>query len=905
MRTFVSLVAAGSILMSGLGAVTTATALPQVSAQREIVKVQSANKATPKATVAAKSAKKATTRTNMTGLVNGMQTAPPLYVGYKAGSFLPVGAKAKKDKRGCSLGKQLLISMAIKKPKVAKKCKLIGGTWSVDFGTKIVKSSAFLSVVPIIDDKDAWGHGASSWTQAERTAYARNTGGGTKTTRLQSTNQILTKNFLTNLKKIAWNAGVRSADSKIRSSSSLKSTPANPIFQNSLWWFGLPNPTPPASPTFVPVTEPLPVPMFMQQSFGWMSDFSFEAELLGSGPFVCRNATPVAAGFLSNMAAWGLTIDQDTQASLASLATVCPSEEQYTVAFENAVASASFTAASSSTSQGVGVAGSSTGTVGAATTTTWKTFSDYSAPTGPVTTGELFGIHTPDLGSQPLPAGSMPNVPFGYVRLWDSNTSWRSVEPNVKGTYEWTTMDLAVQRVRDTGSKVMMVLGYTPAWASESGAASAPPSNFDDYSAYVRNVACRYGDAISSYEVWNEGNLSTFWTGTPEQLADLTQRAYTEVKKCSNAQVIAASTGTRASGPFATNYLPYLEALKGRGWPIDGFSVHSYPTASGGASDRLDGLKQFKSMLAASGAPVKPLYDTELNYGLAGLGEAHTDLNDTQSAAGIVRSYIDSVRYGLTSTFWYLWSTGYHPTFGIQMNPSTPMNSVAWTQAYIWLVGSRLQRCSEFQTDAESGLVTVCQFTHAAGENYSLMWTEPGKQARLETTGLGTQTCDAWGACLKIQKSVNVTEVPRWVGNAANMYAPSTVNDPTEPNVPTTIEGSCGLTPRGAPVWTFGCTDFGSLSVGSTKVMPVTVTNQSTKTRTLIFRIQGNKDVKIVDRPSSCTSSGAVLAGKYASCTLYVAWSPQSPGSIDASIIGTDKANSSLAYQGRLTGSAD
>jgi len=475
----------------------------------------------------------------------------------------------------------------------------------------------------------------------------------------------------------------------------------------------------------------------------------------------------------------------------------------------------------------------------------------------------------------------------------------------VKGTNEWTTLDLAVQRVRDTGAKVMLVLGYTPKWASPSGAASAPPANFDDYSEYVRNVACRYGDAVSSYEVWNEGNLSTFWTGTQEQLADLTQRAYTEIKKCSNAQVIAASTGTRASGPFATNYLPYLEALGARGWPIDGYSVHSYPSASGGASDRVNGLKQFTAMLAASGAPVKPIYDTELNYGLAGLGEAHTDLNEVQSAAGIVRSYIDSVRYGLTSTFWYLWSTAYHPTFGIQLNPSTTMNGVAWTQAYNWLVGSRLQRCSEFQTNEESGPVTVCQFTHRDGENFSLMWTETGKQARVETSGLGTQTCDAWGACLKIQKSVNVTEVPRWVGNAANMYAPATVNDPTEPNLPTYIEGTCGLTPRGVPIWTFACTDFGRVPVGSTKLMPITVTNQSVKSRTLVFRIQGSKDFTIVDRPGGCNSAGAVLAGKNASCTVYVEWSPKSTEPVNAFIVGTYKTNPMMAYQGRLLGVAE
>ena len=50
-------------------------------------------------------------------------------------------------------------------------------------------------------------------------------------------------------------------------------------------------------------------------------------------------------------------------------------------------------------------------------------------------------------------------------------------------------------------------------------------------------------------------------------------------------------------------------------------------------------------------------------------------------------------------------------------------------------------------------------------------------------------------------------------------------------------------------------------------------------------------------------ASGALLLSEvrgqgYVSCALYGTWTPQSPGSIDASIIGTDKANPSWAYQG-------
>ena len=961
MRRLISLVTASALLVSIPASAYAAPGEPAPQASP----AQVTNAAEPRI---APAAKKTTVKTTAAGLLNGLNVAPPLYVGYKAGEFLPVGAKSKRDKRGCTYAKQMLISLAIKKPKVGKKCKLTGGTWSVNFGTKIQKGSKGLKVVPIIDDKSAWGQGASSWTPEQRAAWAKNNGGGTPTTRVQSTNHVVTAAYLKEVNVLA-KAGATATRSM---PGQLKSQPLT------------------VKPTLTPaiIIGVLATAEIIGGAVA-IADNDDDPDAPGDVYHYCGVANPLVDAFLANSAAWGLSIDGQVHQLLGPFFGVCPSKEPINVAFESAIAATTFSVAGSSTSNYAGVGVSVGGGSGTARATEWQTFSDYGTPSGGVIPGDLFGIHVPDIGSQPRPAGSFPNIPVGYVRLWDSNTSWRSLEPNVNGTYEWTTLDLAVQRIRDSGAKVMMVLGYTPRWASASGEANAAPSNPEDYSEYVRSVACRYGNAVSSYEVWNEGNLDTFWTGTPEQLADLTQRAYTEIKKCSSAEVIAASTGTRASGPFASNFLPYLQALAAKGWPIDGYSVHSYPSASGGADNRLDGLKQFKAMLASTGAPVKPIYDTELNYGLAGLGEPHVDLDQAQSAAAIIRSYVDSVRFGVSSTFWFLWTTGYYDKLGIQLNPTTTLNSVAWTQAWKWLVNSRLQRCSEFTTDATSGVVTACQFTFNNGQNHTIMWTERGKQARVQITGLGTQSCDAWGECLQISGSVNVTEVPLWIGDPGGIYGPATKVDPSasEVSVPdapsilssyedlgstvtvnlkapasdggspiteytvsvtdrsgtvttgssntTTVEvpnvrngvarvtatakngrgssaesqpymiGSCGNT-RGKPLWTFECLDFGTVPVGATKVIPVKVTNQSARMHTLSFEV--SPGLSIVAAPSALDLQGA-CAKKGAAL----------PGKKSCTVFvsWTPKASGALngatiiastsvlqAYQGRFTGTA-
>ena len=98
----------------------------------------------------------------------------PLTVGYEAGLFLPVGSMTKKDKRGCTLRNQLLIKMATKKPKVGKKCKLTGGEWLVDFGTKTLKKASQVKIDSLLPDKFVYAQGAYGWTEEQRRIYAEN-----------------------------------------------------------------------------------------------------------------------------------------------------------------------------------------------------------------------------------------------------------------------------------------------------------------------------------------------------------------------------------------------------------------------------------------------------------------------------------------------------------------------------------------------------------------------------------------------------------------------------------------------------------------------------------------------------------------------------------------------------------
>ena len=86
--------------------------------------------------------------------------------------------------------------------------------------------------------------------------------------------------------------GTPAAQGKTSSSRRAAATGANPLFQNSLWWFGTPNPTPPPA-SYTRTFEPLAgLPGFSQSFFGWYRNLNFEACILGVGNTTVTSVGP-------------------------------------------------------------------------------------------------------------------------------------------------------------------------------------------------------------------------------------------------------------------------------------------------------------------------------------------------------------------------------------------------------------------------------------------------------------------------------------------------------------------------------------------------------------------------------------------------------------------------------------
>jgi hypothetical protein len=367
---------------------------------------------------------------------------------------------------------------------------------------------------------------------------------------------------------------------------------------------------------------------------------------------------------------------------------------------------------------------------------------------GSVVKQDLFGMHVFNLED-----GVWPTVPVGSIRLWDNETTWSAIEP-AKGQFNWGKLDTAVTTAEANGvSDILMVLAGTPAWATSDpksgglagvlpGAAGAP-ANLKDWDDWVTAVATRYKGRITAYQPWNEANLSTFFTGTPQVMAQMTKRAYDIIKSIDpSATVVAPSTGTRLGGPFKKFYPAFLRELKALGWPVDAWAVHTYPASLGTPIDRAALARNFFAVLAAEGAPEKPIWDTENNFGLAGPGPSNPDqdITDARAANWTARTYLDALRLGISRVYWYAWGPE-NDLVGIQMYPGTPA-AKAYQTLQNWIVGSTFVRCSN-RNDV------VCVFTRN-GVRSKIVYAEQGK-TRFATKGF-REVCKLDGACSPVTK---------------------------------------------------------------------------------------------------------------------------------------------------------
>ncbi len=266
----------------------------------------------------------------------------------------------------------------------------------------------------------------------------------------------------------------------------------------------------------------------------------------------------------------------------------------------------------------------------------------------------LFGMHINKLGVHNI----WPDVNVGLLRLWDTGTEWDDLEVS-DDVWDWTIKEAQGKIDRLTyyinhvtshsAAKILYTMGQTPTWLENSKA--VPPSNLLDWEDYVGTLAERnqsvYNNAIQYWEIWNEFNYSGFYSGTIDEMLQLTQSAFSIIKAHNpNNKVLSPNV----TGSGIVDLDDFLFA--GGGDYFDILSTHKY-LSSLKPELAIPYYVAIRDLMNFYGIAGKPLWMTE------GAVRSNNYTNE-QARAVVARTYLMMVAQGIENFSWYHWE-GAHP----------------------------------------------------------------------------------------------------------------------------------------------------------------------------------------------------------------------------------------------------
>lgn len=172
---------------------------------------------------------------------------------------------------------------------------------------------------------------------------------------------------------------------------------------------------------------------------------------------------------------------------------------------------------------------------------------------------------------------------LGWVRI---DLNWVDAEPVQQGAYDWSRFDALIDAAVAKNLKVLAVVGYGPAWASDGDTKADGSSNdvpkAGTFAPFVTAVVNRYKAKVTHYEIWNEPNLGHFFEGTPQQYIDraLVPGADAVHTACAGCKVVGPGLAT-----IGKEYATWLDAVLAAAEPkldiVSGHIYHEFPDGSG------------------------------------------------------------------------------------------------------------------------------------------------------------------------------------------------------------------------------------------------------------------------------------------------------------------------------------
>jgi hypothetical protein len=174
----------------------------------------------------------------------------------------------------------------------------------------------------------------------------------------------------------------------------------------------------------------------------------------------------------------------------------------------------------------------------------------------------------------------------GGVKWSREELSWANIEPNVKGTFNWSPYDQRLAADFNNNIQVIGMLLTTPRWSTTNPNAGDwywyEPSNYNDYYDFVRAAVNRWKGSIHTWEIWNEPNHAGTWNclnncDRAAHYAQLLQGAYVAVKSVDpTARVLIGGLYVHDTNNEGMAFLNSVVAASGGAINFDAMSIHTY-----------------------------------------------------------------------------------------------------------------------------------------------------------------------------------------------------------------------------------------------------------------------------------------------------------------------------------------
>ena len=223
---------------------------------------------------------------------------------------------------------------------------------------------------------------------------------------------------------------------------------------------------------------------------------------------------------------------------------------------------------------------------------------------------------------------------------------WGIIEPE-KDKFDWSVPDRAFEEIVKAGLEPYPILCYASAWSKD--VSPDTPEERERFGKYVFATVSRFKDKAHRWEIWNEPNITPFWSPRPdaELYAELLKVAYREAKKADPACEVV---GICAAGP---DY-DFIEKVYQQGSSkfMDAVSFHHYDDKMDEAVLENEILK-IRRIMQRWGDGAKPLYITELGLLTGPDPIGMKPYLQEEQASWIVKKYMVSADSGAQRVYYF------------------------------------------------------------------------------------------------------------------------------------------------------------------------------------------------------------------------------------------------------------